>query len=230
MKEILKQTDFTGTWGLKGPLIALALLFPLGYVIIPDTTRWSSYLYPIPYGLMILYLVATKKATWKQLGAHHENWRQNLILGGLAGGMVAAAVPLLDLSIQGSGMGQTELFAGAERRYLEESDSQISFAAYFLIVTGIALAEQLFFTGYLLQALIRKIKPALAIYLSGLIFAMVHLDLQLGVFLLGLIASSFYWLTGSLVAPLIFQIACHTASWLLDQHYPRVYTLLGFLF
>jgi membrane protease YdiL (CAAX protease family) len=97
-------------------------------------------------------------------------------------------------------------------------------------MVSIGLAEQLFFTGYLLQSLIRKCPPALAIYLSGLLFALVHLDLQLGIFLLGLVASSFYWLTGSLVAPLIFQIACHTAGWLLDHHYPRVYTLLGFLF
>lgn len=227
---MFKKTDFEGTWGLKGPMITLALLFPLVYIFIPDSTRWAPYLYSIPYALVILSLVAFKKATWEQLGLHHEHWKQNLLLGGLAGGLIIAAVPLFDMWINVSGMGQTELFAGAEKRSLERMDGTINIGVFFVIVTATALAEQLFFTGYLLQALIRKSKPALAVYLGGVIFALVHYDLQLGMFLLGLTASWFYWLTGSLVAPLAFQIACHTSGWLLANHYPRVYTLLGFLF
>ena len=230
MNEILKRTDFKGAWGLKGPLITLALLVPLVYVGTIILPRWTPYLYPIAYGLVILFLAGFKKVTWEQLGLHREYWKQNLILGGLTGGIIIAVVPLLDFGIQMSGMGQTELFAGAEKRSFEESGNSTSFIVYFGIVIGVALAEQLFFTGYLLQALIRKIKPALAVYLGGMIFALVHFDLQLGIFLLGLVASSFYWLTGSLIAPLVFQIACHTAGWLLAHHYPKVFTLLGFLF
>jgi membrane protease YdiL (CAAX protease family) len=230
MNKILKRSDFKGAWGLKGPFITLALLLPLVYFFTLSLPRWASYLYPTAYGFVILFLAGFKKVTWEQLGLHREHWKQNLMLGGLAGGIIIAVVPLLDLGIQMSGMGQTELFVGAEKRSFEGSGNNTSFAAYFGIVTGIALAEQLFFTGYLLQALIRKSKPALAVYLGGLIFALVHFDLQLGMFLLGLVASSFYWLTGSLVAPLVFQIACHTAGWLLAHHYPKVFTLLGFLY
>jgi membrane protease YdiL (CAAX protease family) len=227
---MFKRTDFKGTWGLKGPVIILVLLFPLVYLLIHNSTRWVPYLYPMPYGLVILFLVVFKRATWEQLGLHYEHWKQNLTLGVLAAGLIITAVPLLDMWIQASGMGQTELFAGAEKRSFDGSGNNISFVVYFGIVTGMALAEQLFFTGYLLQALIRKSKPALAVYLGGLIFALVHYDLQLGMFLIGLIASLFYLLTGSLIAPLIFQIACHTAGWLLAHHHPKVFTLLGFLF
>ena len=230
MYEILKRTDFKGTWGLKGPFIFLALLLPLVFILTLSLPRWASYLYPTAYGLTILLLLGFKTITWEELGLHREHLKQNLILGGLTGGLIIAMLPLLDMGIQLSGMGQTELFAGAGKRSFEGSGSNTSFAAYFVIVTGIALAEQLFFTGYLLQGLIRKIKPVLAIYLGGLIFTLIHFDFQLGMFLLGLVASSFYWLTGSLVAPLIFQIACHIAGWLLIHHYPKVFTLLGFLF
>ena len=141
-----------------------------------------------------------------------------------------ATVPLLDFFIGVSGLGHTELFSGADQRFSEEQEDRFSFIVFILSTIFIVLAEQIFLTGYVLQALIRKIKPVLAIYLGGLIFALVHFDLQLGMFLLGLIASSFYLLTGSLVAPLIFQMACHTAGWLLVHHYPKVFTLLGFLF
>ena len=230
MSKVFKRTDFKGTWGLKGPLTTLVLLFPLAYLFTLSSPRWAPYLYPTSYGLVILFLVTFKKVTWKQLGLHCEHWKQNLLLGGVAGGMVIAAVPLMELAIEVSGMGQTGLFAGAENRLLEESDRSTSFVVYFGFITGMALADQLFFTGYLLQAMIRKIKPALAIYLGGLIFALAHFDLQLGMFLLGLITATFYWLTGSLVAPLIFQIACHSAGWVLAHYYPKVVTLLGFLF
>jgi len=227
---MLKRSVFKGTWGLKGPVVTLALLFPLVFIIVPGSTRWAPYLYPTAYGLVILFLVLFKKATWEQLGLHHEHWKQNLMLGGLAGGLIIATVPLLDLLIEASGLGRTELFAGAEKRILDGSGNTISLVVYFGTITGMALAEQLFLTGYLLQALFRATKPSLAIYLGGVIFTLVHFDIQLGLFLLGLTASGLYFMTGSLIAPLTFQIACHTAGWLLTHHYPRVFTLLGFLF
>ena len=151
-------------------------------------------------------------------------------MGGLAGGLVVGMIPLLEFFIGISGLDQSELFAGADQRFSLDPDGNTSFAAFIIPAIFIALAEQGFLTGYVLQALIRKSKPVLAVYLGGLIFALVHFDLQLGMFLLGLTASSFYWLTGSLIAPLIFQIACHSAGWLLAHHYPKVFTLLGFLF
>jgi membrane protease YdiL (CAAX protease family) len=231
---MFKQTDFRGTWGLKGPIGVLAVyscvLFPVLHILFPQAQKWAPTIYPAYFGMVVIFLVFTRNATWQQLGFHKENWKQSLILGCLAGGLVLAAVPLFDGLIDATGIGQTELFSGADQRLSAQKEGDSSFIAFFVLTIFIALAEQGFLTGYVLQALIRKSKPALAIYIGGLIFALVHFDLQLGMFLLGLIASSFYLLTGSLVAPLLFQIACHTSGWLLAHHYPRVFTLLGFLF
>ena len=232
--RIFKKTDFKGTWGLKGPVVILAVyfcvLFPILHILFPQAQKWAPYIYPFYFAMVVLFLILTRQVTWQQLGFHKEYWKQNLILGGLAGGMVVGMVPLLEILIGVSGLDQTELFSGADQRLSQEPEGNSSFAAFIAPVILIALAEQGFLTGYVLHAVIRKTKPALAVYLGGLIFALVHFDLQLGMFLLGIVASSFYWLTGSLTAPLIFQIACHTAGWLLAHHYPRVYTLLGFLF
>jgi membrane protease YdiL (CAAX protease family) len=231
---MFNRTDFRGTWGLKGPIAILAVyscvLFPALHILFPQAQKWAPTIYPTYFGVMVVFLVFTRYVTWQQLGFHKEHWKQNLILGCLAGGLLVGAVPLLDLLIDATGMGQTELFSGAGHRLSQELEGNASFIAFIVPTIFIALAEQGFLTGYVLQALIRKSKPALAVYLGGLIFALVHFDLQLGMFLLGLIASSFYWLTGSLVAPLIFQIACHTAGWLLVHNHPKVFTLLGFLF
>ena len=232
--RMFQRTDFTGAWGLKGPVAALAfyscVLFPILHILFPRSQQWASIVYPAYFGLMVLFLIMTRQVTWRQLGFHKGHWKQNMILGGLAGILVVGMVPLLELLVGASGLDQTELFSGADQRLSQEPEGGSSFAVFIVPMILIVLAEQGFLTGYVLQALLRKSKPALAVYLGGLIFALIHFDLQLGMFLLGLTASSFYWLTGSLVAPLIFQMACHTAGWLLAQHYPKVFTLLGFLF
>jgi membrane protease YdiL (CAAX protease family) len=230
---MLNRTDLRGTWGLKGPIGILAvyscLLFPVLHILFPQSREWASIIYPAYFGMAVLFLIFTRHVTWPELGFHKEHWKQNLILGCLAGGLVIGAVPLFGLLIDVTGMGQSELFAGADQRLSQEMEGNISFIAFAGPAILIALAEQGFLTGYVLHALIRNSKPVIAVYLGGLIFALVHFDLQLGMFLLGLIASSFYWYTGSLVAPLIFQIASHTAGWMLIHHYPKVLTLLGFL-
>jgi membrane protease YdiL (CAAX protease family) len=231
---MIKRSALRGTWGLKGPVGALAVyacvLFPALHLGFPVSRQWAHFIYPVYFGLVVLILILKRAVTWRQLGLHREHWKQNLLLGGGIGMLVIQAVPLLDLFIGSSGLDQTDLFAGSGRRVFESPESPFSLAAYVGTVMLIPLAQQLFLTGYLLQALLRKTKPSLAVYLGGIIFTLVHFDLELGLFLLGLTASGLYFMTGSLIAPLTFQIACATAGWLLTHHYPRVFTLLGFLF
>jgi len=231
---MFERADFRGTWGLKGPVGTLVayscVLFPLFHIVFPRAQKWAPAIYPAYFGLVVLILVLSRHATWHQLGFHTKLWKQNLRVGGLSGILMVAMVPLLDLFIGVSGLGQAELFSGADQRLSEVPEGGSSFIVFIIPAIFLTLAEQVFLTGYVFQALIRKIKPVLAIYLGGLIFTLVHFDLQLGMFLLGLITAFFYCFNGSLVAPLIFQVACHTAGWLLVHHYPRVFTLLGFLF
>ena len=228
---MINANNFKGTWGLKGASIILAiyscLLFPAFHILFPQWQQWIPLIYPTFFGGVLLLLVLTGRVTWLQLGFHNELWKSNLTLGGLAGLLVIALVPLFDFLIGISGLDQTELFSGADQRQVGEN---LSFIAFILPATLITTVEQGFFTGYVFQALVLKIKPVLAIYLAGLIFALVHFDFQLGTFLIGLLSASFYCLNGSLVAPLIFQIACHIGGWLLTHYYSKVYTLLGFLF
>ncbi len=219
---------------MKGPVGFLAVyacvLFPVFHLLFPQAQKLTYFIFPAYFGLVVLLLITIRHVTGEQLGFHRQHWQQNLILGGLTGGLVIAGIPLLDFFIEASGMNQAELFSGAEHRLADESGDGASFLLFIATMILFSLAQQGFLTGYVLQALLRTTKPALAVYLGGLIFTLVHFDIQLGMFLLGLIAASFYFMTGSLVAPLLFQISCHIAGWLLTHHYPRVFTLLGFLF
>lgn len=231
---MLKRSELKGTWNLNKPIGILAVyffgLFPALHLFLPQAQKWASGIYPAYFGFVLLLLILNRSATWRQLGFHKEHWKQNLVLGGLAGGIVLGLLPLLDFLIRVSGLDQTPLFAGAEARFAQESLNDTSFIFFLIPSLFFAGVEQGFLTGYVFQALVRKLRPALAVYLGGLLFTLIHFDLQLGQFLLGLSATMLYWLTGSLVAPWILQVACHTAGWLLIHHYPALLTLLGFLF
>ena len=210
--------------------VYFGVLFPLVHIFFPVARQWSSWIYPGYFGLITVILLMFQPITWSQLGIHRENWKQNLLLGGGIGILIIQVVPLLDMFIGSTGLDQTELFSGSEYRLKENSEESFSIGTYLGTVVMVPIVQQLFLTGYVLQALLRKMRPALAVYLGGLIFMLVHFDFQLGLFLLGLTASGFYFMTGSLVAPTVFQIACHSAGWLLMHDHPRVFTLLGFLF
>ena len=93
----------------------------------------------------------------------------------------------------------------------------------------VPLIEQIFFTGIVVQSLLRKYNPVIAIYGAGLIYTLVDFKLSLATFGLGLIAGGLFKLTGTLYAPLLFHVSCVLAGILLVEVYPSLITVLGFL-
>ncbi|MCF8724365.1 membrane protease YdiL (CAAX protease family) [Nitrospina gracilis] len=164
-----------------------------------------------------------------QLGFAREKWVRHGLVGGLPGLLLAGTVPLLDAFIENSGLNQTELFAGAENRAI----ALPSVATLALIGVGqvlfTPLIEQVYFTGFLLPALFRVGKPMTAIYFTAALFALVHFDIRLSLFLTGLVCSGLFYWTGTLWASLFFHMGCALGGWLVTYFYPRVVTFLAFL-
>jgi len=226
---MIQKVEMTGRWSLKWPLIALGiyggLLFPLTHLVFPGN-RGSIYLYPAYLVLVLSLLLLRHRGTWLDLGFRRDHVFLHLLLGIMPGVLVIATVPLLDLFIATSGLAETELFRGANQRS-GSLDSNLYRVIQILILPFL---EQIFFFGFVTQSLIRKMKPASALYLGTLIFTLAHFDIELGMFFIGFAGAGFYFLTGTIYAGLAFQIACHTGGFVLMQFYPRVLTLLGFLF
>ena len=168
------------------------------------------------------------KISFPQLGFNTRHLTQNCILGGISGGLVLISLPLLNALIDFSGLGQSEIFQGAENRL--SIATALTFFPMLGIIVLAPIIEQGFFNGLLLQPLIKKINPVTAVYLGGLIFTLAHFDFSLGIFFIGLTTAGFFYWTGTLYASLIFQINCQIAGVFVLPHYPRVVTLLGFLF
>jgi len=231
---MIKRAPLTGSWGLKLPATLLALygcaVFPIVHFGFREILWLPQVVYPAFFAISLLTLILAGKISFTQLGFSSRHLTQNCILGGISGGLILASLPLLDTLIDFSGLGPSEIFQGAENRLPMGGTEPLTSFSMLGILVLVPILEQGFFNGFLLQPLIKKIKPAAAVYLCGLIFALAHFDFQLGTFFIGLTTAGFFYWTGTLYASLIFQITCHAAGALLLQYYPRVVTLLGFLF
>ncbi|MFQ5673327.1 MAG: CPBP family intramembrane glutamic endopeptidase [Nitrospinales bacterium] len=225
---VLKKVELTGTWGLKLPFALLSVylffLYPAARIFLPPQV--SEYCYDIFLAAVLFYLLWVRKISPADLGIKFRHYRQNLLIGGLAGAAVLLALPALDGFVSLSGLEQTELLAESAVVPHKTADP----LPWVILILLRAVMEQIFFSGFVVQALLKKYNPFLVIYAAGALFALLHFTFNLGTFAIGLITAYGYYLTGTLVAPLAFQVSCRFAGVLLETVYPRLITLTGFLF
>jgi len=162
------------------------------------------------------------------LGFSTKGLKKNLLLGGISGGALIFSLFFLDLSIDSSGMSDHDLFKNQPNSNILSDKSSIIECAGVVLV--IPLIEQIFFTGIIFQSLLKKISPILAIYSSGIIYSLAGFKLSLGAFGLGVATSFLFNTTKSLYASIIFHASCAIAGVMVKSVYPRLNTILAFLF
>ena len=226
----IRKTLLTGAWGLKLPALILAgyfcFLLPAVSIFFRESNWAGDYVYPLYYALALFFLAGYCKTNPKTLGFSRDNLWQNILIGGVSGGALVLSVPLLDGLLDVSGLGEAELFAGAELR-ARQFTSPFAMAGSILLLP---VLEQAFFSGFILQSLLRKFKTVIAVYLSAVIFCAAHFNFSLGGFAVGLITAALFCLTGTLYAGILLQISCGVAAGLIAHVYPRLTTLLTFLY
>lgn len=217
-------------WEGKLALSLLAVYFlvflPCSRFFLSHIRLFSEYGYDVFLISALAFLVFAKKITRKNPGIFSGRWKRDILIGGIAGGMVLICLPILEGLIKIAGLDQTDLFAHAE------AQSGLIFMPLQLLgkVLVHPILEQVFFTGFLLQTFGKKHNPYLIIYFAGVLFALLNFDFTLSAFALGAISAAMYLQRGNIIAPLIFEMCCRGAGILLAGFYPRVITLTGFLF
>jgi len=227
------KTEMIGDWGLKIVILTLlgyfCLLFPLVNIFLREFRWIGGYLYPGYLALTIILISAIYKTKPDQFGFSGKKLFQHVMIGAISGGAILISLPLLDFLIDLSGLGKSELFAGAELRDNNNSVNGMNPATTALSLLLIPIIEQVFFSGFILQTLLKKLKPLPAIYLGAVIFTAAHFSFQLGIFAVGLTTAFFYYKTGSIYAGILFQILCSAGGILIQYVYPRLTTFLVFL-
>ncbi|MBP5570720.1 MAG: CPBP family intramembrane metalloprotease [Prevotella sp.] len=87
------------------------------------------------------------------------------------------------------------------------------------------LAEEVVFRGAILRSLLEKFsKPWIAIAVSALLFALIHLNpAQLPhAFVVGLLLGWMYWRTGSIIPGVLLHVVNNTVSYISIRLYPHV--------
>jgi len=211
-------------------LLYFLVVFPVIQFFLRGHAGLFQYGSIIYFAGIFAYVVGVKKISPAELGFSRQHLGNHLLIGLILGSLIVSALPFLDTLVSLSGLGRNELFSEtANQRTAGEWEllNPISLAAQIFLF---ALLTQFFFTGLLFQSLSKKYNPALAIYGAGILFTVGHFKLNLGVFFLGIISAFLFRLTGTLYASIIFHIGCSLAGILLLYIYPRLTTLLGFLF
>ena len=222
--------NYGAPWSVRTtiPILSFYLLLVLpGKNIFFNTNPWLfKYIDNIYFFVIILF--AFYRLNIKVLGFSIKHLKNDLLIGILSGGGLLFGLFLLNFGIDLTGLADHDLFNNQP-----DPKSFIymgSTAEYVGILLVIPFIEQVFFTGIIFQSLLKKINPILAIYASGIIYSLAGFKLSLGAFGLGAVTSFLFKSTKTLYSSIIFHASCAAGGVIIKSVYPKLSTLLGFLF
>jgi membrane protease YdiL (CAAX protease family) len=225
-----KSNKPSSPWTLNKIILILCFYFIFILPLFKIYFRTSPFLYK--YNDILYFLIIIGISFYRQnyysLGFLRKNIKYNIVIGILAGVTLLITLPLLDLSLELLNLTNYELLS-------KKSSNSISysfdlFSKQFLLILLIPLVEQIFFTGIVFQSLLKKLNPVIAVYITGLIYTTAGFKLSLGAFGVSVITSLLFLLTGSLHASIIFHACSALGIFILENIYPRIITILGFLY
>lgn len=113
--------------------------------------------------------------------------------------------------------------------WLETSFDQIlsNWAGVLYVALLGPVLEELMFRGAITRELLRKFRPGMAIFISGLLFGLIHFNPVQSVFgfLAGMLLAWLYWRTRSVVPGIVVHVLNNSLSVWLMRTYPDVDTL-----
>lgn len=225
----IKSVNLSNSLSINDSIISLCIFFG-AYVPITKiffhTIPWIHNYGEILFFLIVI-MVITRKVDFIDLGFSIKYLKQHLVLGFVVSGVLVSSVPLLAKGFEI--MGLTNLTLLKEKTENINSLNMIFFLKNIPALVLIPVVEQVYFTGFIMHTLLKRINPILAIYAGGIIYAMVGFKLNLGAFGLGVFTSLLFKITGTLYAPILFHIGCETVNLLVNIAYPWLITIFSFL-
>jgi len=224
------DNNYGAPWSVRTtiPILSFYLLLVLPGKNIFFHTNPLLFKYIDNVYFFVIISFALYRLNIKVLGFSTKHLKSDLLIGFLSGGGLLFGLFLLNFGIDLTGLADHDLFNNRP-----DSKSFIymsSTAEYVGILLVIPFIEQVFFTGIIFQSLLKKINPILAVYAAGIIYSLAGFKLSLGAFGLGIATSFLFKATKTLYAPTIFHASCAAGGVIIKSFYPRMKTLLGFLF
>lgn len=226
-----------GPESLLSAKFILTVTFLYFFVVLPGiqfflrSHAWfPQFGYLIYFAGVFAYVCGVKKVPLKEMGFSRQQPGRHLMLGLALASVVVSALPFLDFLVTFFGLDRHELFSEAANQ--RNSDDWKSIQPWKLAIGVLVVPPltQFFYTGLIYANLSKKVDSVLALFFGALIFSLGHFNLNPGLLLLGGITALLYRLTGTLYASILFHMGCALAYILLLYTYPRLITVLVFLF
>lgn len=219
----------------SGLMFALALITPSVFAVIlsavlsaifpnmSDTVQYYVLLGLNQIGFFLTFIVYNHISKVKTLKASKINFKLNvwqilviIVLGLVAMYGFSPLVNYMEWGLRSLGF-NLDSFNG-----LSFNGLGMLFANIFVVALLPAICEELVFRGVVMNGL-KKFKPAVMMILSGLLFAIMHLNIEQSIyqFVLGMVLSGVVMITGSIVASMILHFFNNALILVLSHFTPQ---------
>ena len=187
---------------------------------------WSKHSNILFFAFVVIYIAFLINPT--DLGFSTKYFNQHIVLGLISGGALLLSIVLLNYVLNAIGLASNNTFS--QNIENEVTDIYRNILEKIGLIIVVPFIEQIFFSGLALKSLLERINPIIAIYIISVIYTLIGLDLTLGTFALGIIASTLFKITGTLYSSIIFHMSCVVGGEIIFKIYPKLIVILGFLF
>jgi membrane protease YdiL (CAAX protease family) len=231
---MLGNRQFSARWDpILAPAIVLSYLIVLAILPKGPGTQYtikSVLMSPQIFFLAVLIIVMLiLRIRPTDIGLSAKGFWKNFRSGILASLIPAALVvgllliPVSIYQVVSSGrMEFLENFAGGQFLFRNMAIIQLLILA--------PVCEELFFRGFMIPPLTKRMPVWLVILLSSVVFMLAHGYFKPGAFLLGIFTSVIFLKTGSVIPGMIFHFTCNLWGPTLTYFLPNLYKVLSPLF
>ncbi len=213
------------------PILAVyfLVLFPTIHIAFSGNRFVYEFWHILYFFLVLAGTLSFKRISLQRLGFNKNNIRKSLAIGALLGALPVVAVIVLDSVVVGTGLSQSELFAGADRRAPDEMGFNVSFAGNIFATLIVPFVDQVFAIGLIVNNLFTKGNTTGRVIVSGgLLYPLLHFKPSIGNLFLGMLSAGLLKATGSIIVPILAHIGFATAEVLIVFNYPRLISVLVF--
>ena len=212
------------------PILALYFLviFPTTHLVFPGNKIIYDYGTIIYFALALTVVLACKQISFQQLGFSKNNIARSLTLGVILGSLPILSVYLLDVLLVKTGLAQSELLSGAELRTPEEMGFHITPIGNIINTLIVPFTDQVFVMGLIVNNMFVKDNTGRIIIGGGLIYSLIHFQLNIGSLFLGMLSAGLLKTTGSIVPSILVHAGFAIAELSIIFNYPRLISILVF--
>lgn len=204
------------------------VILPTIHLCFPGNKFIYDYGIIIYFALILIIALSFKRVSSQELGFNKNNIRQTLTVGIIFGILPILSVYLLDGLLVKMGLEQSDLLSGANLRTPDEMGFHTTPAANLFSVLFVPFVDQVFIMGLIINNVFIKDYPERVIIGGGIIYSLIHFQLNIGCLFLGMISAGLLKTTGSIIPSILVHTGFAIAELSIVYNYPRLISLLVF--